>query len=86
MERKRKEMMENANWRSENRKEIIEKTHEMLKKEFEESQAHIQAGPSFIRPMIQSAMDNQTLEDSINHRRKRAAGSSRDMQKSFARR
>jgi hypothetical protein len=85
MERKRQEMMANANWRTEHRKETIEKTREKLQKELKESEATIETGPSFIKPMIQSAMDYRTLEDSLSQRRNRTAGSDRNMQ-SFSRR
>jgi len=67
MEKKRKEMLENAVWRECQRKSNIEsyKEEEREEKEFNSSAKSAQ----FIKPLLKSATESDSLEDRIKQKR-----------------
>lgn len=79
----RREMMENAQWRDEQRKTFVSRYHE--KDAAEEKHCHRNTGQGFIRPMLAKAADSGSVENRIKQKMYTVQRSSSAMDVHFAR-
>lgn len=79
----RREMMENAQWRDEQRKTFVSRYRES--EAAEEKHSHKNAGEGFIRPMLAKAADSGSVENRIKQKMYTVQRSSSAMDVHFAR-
>ncbi|CAB4059281.1 unnamed protein product [Lepeophtheirus salmonis] len=83
-EKKLKEMMENANWRDEKRKENVKRSIEENKKSTKEYEEYYD--PDFIRKQLSKAAESGTVEKRLNANKHHIQKGSDIMNTNFARR
>ncbi|RWS14185.1 pre-mRNA-splicing factor CWC25-like protein [Dinothrombium tinctorium] len=84
LEKRRQEMMSNAAWREEQRKRNVRDLEEEEKREIETLSK--EKGSSFIRPLINSAIEKSSVEERVKQRIFNTQRDQNAMDKSFARR
>ncbi|RWS27368.1 pre-mRNA-splicing factor CWC25-like protein [Leptotrombidium deliense] len=83
LERRRNEMLQNGAWREDQRRKNVERYKEDEKKESEEQK---DKSASFLKPMINSALESDSVEKRIKQKIFKVQREHNAMDKSFARR
>jgi len=82
--RRRNEMMENARWRDKERQRTVARSRDVDSKEEEQNAS--KPGASFIRPMLNRAVENLSVEQRIHSARQNVQRQHGHMDRNFARR
>uniref|UniRef100_A0A915HGF9 Uncharacterized protein n=1 Tax=Romanomermis culicivorax TaxID=13658 RepID=A0A915HGF9_ROMCU len=84
MEEKRREMMENARWRDEQKNRKRKKYEEDEEKERKDIEKTCSGGAQFLKPMIHRAMNDRTVEERIKSKKQHLQRNATSMETNFA--
>uniref|UniRef100_A0A914XN05 Pre-mRNA-splicing factor CWC25-like protein n=1 Tax=Plectus sambesii TaxID=2011161 RepID=A0A914XN05_9BILA len=85
MEKRRQEMLSNADWRDKQRGKNLQVYEQIERQEADRDEKKAHEAADFIRPMLQSAAESKSLEDRLRSNRKNVQRSHGHMDTHFAR-